>query len=637
MSESKYTFSRRAILRGMTALAGAYAAPSLLTGFRAAQAAYQTTMPDLPPEFGKGRSVAIIGAGVAGLTAAYKLANAGFSVAIFEADSRYGGRSLTARPSNPQYKEWWFDAYPDTSLFPAMYADSYHERPESPAPELQTCTFMDDKWKKAGYQGDPVELFLNAGPGRIPSNHVNLIALCQEIGVDLETYIFQSMSNLMQSPTYDNGHPVSMGQVTYNLYGEMAEMMYATIQEGCMLQGRTLSKEEKKQLENLYLLFGDLGKNGRFDGTPRGGFEDVPGGWRDGGKLRPQVSLNDILNSKFIGDSTANPELSPGSFLFNGFNIDWQPTLMQPIGGMDRIWQQLLLQKIPSGAIDKRIHGDRKNAGADPRVGDLVSLSTAAERIRVQDNGVGVTYVKYNSDGKPLKQGGSHFDFCISSMAPSLLKDVLDYPMAPKAFIQGLEAFSITGEWGSDDPTPNLWTPAIKVGWQGMERFWETEDEIYGGISWTTDDIGQIWYPSEDFTAHTGILTGAYNRGTKAAEYAQQTNSQRLEAARKGLALLHPGNADKVDHGMSIAWQYMPHQVGGWASDTATETPSVYEQITTFAKDSRFYCAGDTWSYLPGWQEGSVASAYCAINAIAHVIDPTNYAFAASACFAGSK
>src|SRR5271165_2780554 len=58
-------------------------------------------------------------------------------------------------------------------------------------------------------------------------------------------------------------------------------------------------------------------------------------------------------------------------------------------------------------------------------------------------------------------------------------------------------------------PGDFLMTPAIKVGWQTVSRFWEEENNIYGGISWTTDIIGQIWYPSEDFNARTAVITGA--------------------------------------------------------------------------------------------------------------------------------
>lgn len=612
MTEIKYSPSRRSLLRGMTALAGAYFASPLIYGFRQAKAGYVTTKPKLDKSFGKGRSVAILGGGVAGLTTAYTLANAGFKVAVFEADNRYGGRSLTARPSNAKYKDWWFKKYDPQKRFPAMYVDRYQERPESPAAGEQVCTFMDDKWAASGYRGNPVELFLNAGPGRIPSNHVNLIALCQEIGVALEPYFFLSTSNLLQSKEYNNGEAVSFGQVNYSLFNEMAAMMYTVTQEAVKLQGDIGSKEAEK-LKNLYRLFGDLTKDGKEQATSRLGFTKLPGGWGHEGEIRKQIPLNDILNSGFIGDADANPELSPGSYLFNSSNVDWQPTLMQPVGGMDRIWQQLLLQDIPFTAFwNTKI---QKRPLATPKVGNLVLLSSKATKVQVLDKGVSVT-VQMAGHAAPSTHT---FDFCVSTMAPSLLGKVLAPNNIPPDFLSGLAAFSKTGEWGND-PTPDLWTPAIKVGWQGKDRFWETKNEIYGGISWTTDIIGQIWYPSEDFTAHTGILTGAYNRGKEAAVYAQQNQQARLATAKVGLGKLHKGEENNVTHGMSIAWQYMPHQVGGWASDTASTTPAVYKQIITFKENGYFYCAGDTWSYWPGWQEGSVASAYCAIDAIAQTI-----------------
>ncbi|MVA61638.1 NAD(P)-binding protein [Agrobacterium vitis] len=613
-----YSISRRTLLRGMTALAGSFAAPSLITGFSTAQAAYRTSKPNLPIGFGKGKSVAILGAGVAGLTAALTLARSGFSVQVFEADSRYGGRSLTVRPTNEHYKSWWFKNYPGTQEFSEMYVDRYQETADSPAPDLQICQFMDDAWAAKKYAGNPVELYLNAGPGRIPSNHVNLIALCQEIGVSLEPYFFQSMSNLMQSKDFNNGAPVSFAQVTFSLYSEMAAMMYKVTKEGVLLQGDTNAVTREK-LKDLYRVFGDLTGTGEIQTTTRLGFSHLPGGWRDAPKTRDAIGLEKILDSGFVGDPTANPELTPGSFLFNSFNTDWQPTLMQPVGGMDRIWQQLLLQDVPTTALWKKGSKPRH-----PKVGHLVQLKTKASKIASAGEKVVVTY---ETAGRKAEQ--AQFDFCISTMAPSLLNTIIgDYPVPPD-FRKGLEAFSKTGNW--NDKTPNLWTPAIKVGWQGKDRFWETDSEIYGGISWTTDIIGQIWYPSEDFTAHTGVLTGAYNRGPLAVDYAKLNNTQRVETARQGLGLLHPGKTDQVYRGVSIAWQYMPHQVGGWASDTATTDEKAYQQITTFEKNGRFFCAGDTWSYLPGWQEGSVTSAYCAVNAIARTMDPAKYSDCA--CF----
>src|SRR5215469_18958640 len=117
----RHRISRRTLLRAMAALAGAAALPTL--GTRRARA----EMPDLPANFGKGRTVAIIGAGVAGLTAGWKLANAGFNVTIYEGDSRYGGRSLTPRPMRAEYRKWWFDKYNPDGLFPEKYVSEYKE------------------------------------------------------------------------------------------------------------------------------------------------------------------------------------------------------------------------------------------------------------------------------------------------------------------------------------------------------------------------------------------------------------------------------------------------------------------------------------------------------------------------------
>ena len=46
---------------------------------------------------GDGKRVVILGAGIAGLTAAYELSKVGYTCEILEATSRAGGRNLTAR------------------------------------------------------------------------------------------------------------------------------------------------------------------------------------------------------------------------------------------------------------------------------------------------------------------------------------------------------------------------------------------------------------------------------------------------------------------------------------------------------------------------------------------------------------
>ncbi len=169
-------------------------------------------------------------------------------------------------------------------------------------------------------------------------------------------------------------------------------------------------------------------------------------------------------------------------------------------------------------------------------------------------------------------------------------------------------------------------TPACKVGWQARSRFWQEENQIYGGISWTSDIISEMWYPSSGFNDDTGVLTGTYNRGTKAAAFQQKTRAERIEAALAGGEKLHPGFRDKVyaDTGLTIAWEKMPYQVGGWASDTAEDQPALYRQLNALNPvGNKVYLAGDYFSYMPGWQQGALDSAHLATNLIARRVART--------------
>src|SRR5262245_65617361 len=53
--------------------------------------------PKLAPGSGRGVHVAILGAGIAGLTAAYELSKAGYRCTVLEARERAGGRVWTIR------------------------------------------------------------------------------------------------------------------------------------------------------------------------------------------------------------------------------------------------------------------------------------------------------------------------------------------------------------------------------------------------------------------------------------------------------------------------------------------------------------------------------------------------------------
>jgi monoamine oxidase len=70
----------------------------------------------------------------------------------------------------------------------------------------------------------------------------------------------------------------------------------------------------------------------------------------------------------------------------------------------------------------------------------------------------------------------------------------------------------------------------LKLGLQASERFWERE-QIYGGISWTAQDITQIWYPSHGIHRKKGVLLAAYIYGGPRAIASPICPPRRLELA----------------------------------------------------------------------------------------------------------
>src|SRR5262249_42781592 len=105
-----------------------------------------------------------------------------------------------------------------------------------------------------------------------------------------------------------------------------------------------------------------------------------------------------------------------------------------------------------------------------------------------------------------------------------------------------------------------------KVGWQA-DRFWETRENIYGGISWTTDIITQVWYPSSGFLSRKGVLTGAYFYGAGAEEFNAKPVEERLRIAKEQGEKLHPDFGKYVEHGIAIGWDKMEFAQFVWADE----------------------------------------------------------------------
>ena len=115
---------------------------------------------------------------------------------------------------------------------------------------------------------------------------------------------------------------------------------------------------------------------------------------------------------------------------------------------------------------------------------------------------------------------------------------------------------------------------SVKVGLQFKRRFWEEDEAIYGGISYTDLPIRQIGYPNYGFNrAGRGVLLGAYLfEGANSYEFTAMTPAERVASAVEFGAKIHPQYKAEFENGVAVAWHRVPFTLGcsgEWSDDGA--------------------------------------------------------------------
>ena len=495
-------------------------------------AAGASPLPQLTADFGRGKSVVILGAGIAGLVSAHELCKAGFSVTVLEARSRPGGRNWTVRDGTK-----------------VEFTDG----------TIQNCT-----WSDGGY--------LNAGPARIPSIHTNLLNYCQELGVPLEVEVNVSRSALMQSPQLNSGKPVEQRQVIHDTRGYLAELLSKCLHADTL--DNALSKEDTSLLLDFLHDFGDLDANGKYAGSMRAGFVTPRGAGPAQYVLHQPLKLHDLLVA----------DLSKGEFYED--EIDWQATMFQPVGGMDRI-PFAFARALPAG---------------------MIHYECPVTEITTGDKNVTVAYSK---GGVPQTVTA---DFCICTMPLSVLATTKNNfsPEAKQAF------------------TGMPMTAVYKIAWESP-RFWEKENHIYGGISFLKSTVDLVWYPSAKLFSPTGVLLSGFGSerndvGAMAKGFGDSSGrptpfgalpsiEAKLDASRAAVETLHPGRSRLLEKPIYVSWAKIPYSLGCFANNRLPGSAAPYNQLEK--PEGRTYFAGDYLSHLVAWQEGAILSAHHAIERIA--------------------
>lgn len=265
---------------------------------------------------GKGKTVVILGAGIAGMTAAYELGKMGYTIKLLEARDFVGGRIQTARRGKVL---------------------------EEMGGTKQVCEFDEGE-------------YINMGAWRIPFNHYSTLHYTREFNVALELFNNDNDAAYVYNENVEgplNGKRVRMMEVKADTRGYVDELLAKSIHTGKL--DELVTTADKQLLIDYLVNEGYLSKEDlTYKGTDGRGYKVNPGGGLQAGVDSDPLGFSDLLHSKL-------PLMykSVGSFLM-------QKTMFQPVGGMDMI----------AKAFEKRL---TKNLSYNTEVTEIINRADKVE------------------------------------------------------------------------------------------------------------------------------------------------------------------------------------------------------------------------------------------------------------------
>jgi monoamine oxidase len=237
---------------------------------------------------GKGEEILILGAGLAGMAAAYELGKLGYRCTILEARERAGGRCWSVRKGSVN-EETGFGRH------------------------------------AAGFDEGQ---YFNAGPSRIPHHHGLTLHYCKELGVPIEVY-----SNVNENAYYfsEGRGPLSnkkirVREVHNDMRGWMAELLAKGLDGGKIDAG--MSREDVLKVIEYLRAEGGLDVDKLYKASARRGYIEAPGPGEREGRLGDPHLLLELLQSGLLDADFYNVA---------EYTYELQGTLFQAVGGMDRI------------------------------------------------------------------------------------------------------------------------------------------------------------------------------------------------------------------------------------------------------------------------------------------------------------
>jgi monoamine oxidase len=239
--------------------------------------------------------------------------------------------------------------------------------------------------------------------------------------------------------------------------------------------------------------------------------------------------------------------------------------MFQPVGGMDQFPK----------AFQRKL-------------GDAITFGVEVTSIRQSAEGVKVAY-KHVKTGTMTEVSA---DYCVSCL--------------PLTILSSLDVNLSSETMAAVKATP--YSPSAKMGLQMKRRFWEEDDNIFGGHLYSNLPFGNFSYPSWGYFGNKGILLGFYGNGQMSG-VVNMPIKERVEHVLTHASKVHPQIRTEYEAAYCTFWEKIPYSMGAFAGGGGGGTPS--GRLAVLGKpDNRIFLGCAAVSGNGGWQEGAVAAAW---------------------------
>ena len=409
-------------------------------------------------------------------------------------------------------------------------------------------------------QFDP-GLYINPGPWRLPYHHRAIFHYCKRLNVPLEPFNQINDNAFVHSSRAFSGKPRRFREVQSDFYGHISELLAKCTAQNKLDQAVT--QEDREMLLEALRDWGALNDKYEYvksvQTSERRGYDVDPGGGLAPVPVPSEpMALREMLQARMWSSITA------------GLEYDFSPTMFQPVGGMGMI-----------------------SAGFARELGPLIKYNCKVIDIKQNASSVTVTYVDPEKGG-PTQTAKAQW--CVNCIPASVLSTI---PMEIGAPMRNA-INAIAG-----------YAAILKAGLQFKRRFWEEDEDIYGGITYTDLPIATIGYPNTGYmSSGKAILLGAYSFERQAFELTAKSPEERMKVVLDNGAKIHPQYPKEFENGVTVGWHRVPWAMGAFSAWTEENRQKHYDALCAF--DGRMVLAGE--HVARGiWQEHAILSALDAI------------------------